>query len=161
MKKRRFNWLDGLCILLALALLAGGVWYFLANRYLLPDDLEPKQYDITLRFTRTTTDPNDFYAVGDTLYFLGGETEIGTVTALEPTPFIREEYDEETGTYVVFNDPKDEQITMTVRAEGVVDTEKNVFTVNESGLSVGMTFYPQSRKTRSTMTVLSIEEVAE
>lgn len=160
MKKHRFNWLDGLCILLAVVLLAGGVWYFLANRYLLPEDLEPKQYDITLRFTRTTTDPTDFYAVGDTLYFLGGETELGTITALEPTDFIREEFDDETGKYIVFTDPKEKQITMTVRAEGVVDTEKNLFTVNESAMTVGMTFYPQNRKTRSTMTVLSIEEVA-
>ena len=159
MKKHRFNWVDGLCIALALLLLAGGAWYLFSYRSMLPSDLPEKEYDITLRFDRGTTDPTDFYAVGDTLYFYGGEKEMGTITAIEPIDFMREEFSPAEGKFVVFKDLKVEQLQMTVRVKGAVDTKKNLFTVNEEALSVGLVFYPQTRKTRSIMTVLAIEEV--
>ena len=160
MKKRRFNWLDAFCILLALLVLAGGLWYVLSNCSMLPKELEPKEYEIALRFSRTTTDPYDYYAVGDTMYFTGGEKKLGTITSLEIVDLMHEVYVAETGEYVLYADPQEKQIVMKVRAMGSVNRERNWFLVNEEALSVGMTFYPQSEETRSTMTIISIEEVA-
>ena len=158
MAKRRFSWLDGLiCAVLALAIAGGALWFFFFRE---PEaESAGKQYDLTLRFTQATTDPYDFYKVGDTMYFMTGEKKMGTITALKSMDKITEYLHAESGKFIDAADPHRKTIEMTVRATGTL--EGGDFKVNGDSLHIGMEFYPQSETTRSIITVWDIEEVAE
>ena len=159
MAKRRFTRLDALiCAILALVIAGGAVWFFfLQEEEVLPP--EGKEYDLTLRFTQSTTDPYDFYEVGETLFFFGGEKKVGTITELRSMDKIIEYLYAEKGKFVDVADPERKTIEMKVRVTGTL--ENSSFKVNGEQLFIGMEFYPQSEKTRSTITVWDIEEVAE
>ncbi len=156
MTKRKFNWLDALCILLVLAIIAGAIWYLKKDDTAAPADTKP--YVVTLRFTQATTDPHDFYKVGDKLHFFTRSAELGTITSVESIDWVREEFNETTGEYYTYVDPQHKQIEMKVLTQGSV--EGGMFTVNGSTLLIGGTYYPQTDATRSVMVVWDIEEVA-
>lgn len=154
MKKRRFTWLDGvICGVLILAIIVGAVWFLNKDRTV--NDL--KEYEVTLRFDRATTEPFDYYKVGDTMYFQNRVAELGTITGLKDIERKFEEYDTATGRYVAVVDPERRSVEMTVRVQGAVIEGK--FTVNGQNFHIGEVFYPQSDTTRSIMTVWDIEEV--
>ena len=158
MNKRRFTWLDGLCILLVLALAAGAFWFFTKDSGTEDTASEPKNYILTLRFTQATTDPYDFYEVGDTIHFFTRTQELGTITSLELLDWVKEDYNAAKGEYVTYVDPLRKQIQMQVLVEGSI--QNGTFTVNGEELSIGGVFYPQTDTTRSSMTIWDIEEVA-
>lgn len=156
MTKRRFTWLDGvICGVLILAIIAGAVWYLKKDNTAVGSDL--KDYEVTLRFTKATTQPFDYYQVGDTLYFQNRTAVLGTITGLKNIERRFEEYDSENGRYVAVVDPEQQMVEMTVLVQGAVVDGK--FTVNEQNFHIGQIFYPQSDTTRSIMTVWDIEEV--
>ncbi len=156
MIKRRFTWLDGvICGVLILAIIAGAVWYFSKDNTASGSDL--KDYEVTLRFTKATSQPFDYYQVGDTLYFQNRIAVLGTITGLKNIERKFEEYDSENGRYVAVVDPEQQMVEMTVLVQGAVVDGK--FTVNEQNFHIGQIFYPQSDTTRSIMTVWDIEEV--
>lgn len=156
--KRRFNWLDGACILLVGALILGGVWYFAQKE-------EPKKkvdeipYTITLRCSQTTDDPTNYVREGETLYFLGREKEMGTILSVETVDRQVEEFDSNKGEYVLLTDPVEQLVEIKVEVMG--KRKKATFSVNEINMHVGQTFYPQTDHARMIATVWSIEEVAE
>lgn len=156
MTKRRFTWLDGvICAVLILAIIAGAVWYFKKGDA--AADSRLKDYEVTLRFTEATSQPFDYYQVGDTLYFQNRTAVMGTITGLEMIDRKLEEYDSENGRYVSVVDPERKMVEMTVLVQGAVVDGK--FTVNEQNFYIGEIIYPQSDTTRSIMTVWDIEEV--
>lgn len=158
MAKRRFTWLDGLiCAILALAVAGGAIWYFFFREA--GSEVLAKQYDLTLRFTQSTTDPYDFYKVGDTMYYMEGEKTLGTITALKSMDKITEYLQAESGKFIDAVDPDWKTIEMTVRANGTL--QGGTFKVNGETLHIGKEFYPQSETTRSAITVWDIKEVAE
>lgn len=156
--KHKLNWLDILISVVLIAALIGGLLWFFHRKSNEPQPPTPKNYEITLRFNRMTTDPLDFYQVGDTLYYQGGKKAIGTVTDLQIKDLRSETLDEEKGEFVVTTHPKTKSIEMTVQAQGII--ENHMLKVNGESMYIGKEFYPQSQKTRSTMTVWSIKEVA-
>lgn len=156
--KRKFNWLDILISALLIAALVGGLaWYFVRESKE-PAPPTPKTYEITLQFTRMTTDPLDFYQVGETLYYQGGKKAIGTITDLKVKDYITETLDEEQGKFITAVHPELKTVEMVVQAQGIV--ENHMIKFNNEPLFIGKEFYPQSRITRSTMIVRSIKEVA-
>ena len=154
MAKRRFTFLDGLLILLALAVIAAAVWYFTR-------DAAPEQtalYTVTLRIDQATENEADYYQPGDTMYFQNRTAVLGTVKTVEAIEKTYEEYDPVGGRYVEIVDPEWNRLMMTVEVQGgLVDGE---FIVNGESLYIGQVFYPQSDTTRSIATVWDIEEVA-
>ncbi len=155
MKKRHFTWLDGLiCGVLVIAIAVGAFLLFGRNN---GQNQELKTYELTLRFTRATTEEYDYYKVGDKMYFQNREAELGTITALEEIDKLQEEYDAKNGRYVTVVDPEYKTVVMKVEAQGLLEGGK--FTVNGEKLNIGMIFYPQSDTTRSIVTVWDIEEV--
>lgn len=156
LRKRRFTWLDGLCVVLVLAIAAGAVWYFTHRNSIMPS--AAKSYEITMRFTQATTDPYDFYQVGDTMYFQNRTDVLGTITALRAMDREVEDYNEETDQYVVIIDPRWKTIEMKVLVQGTL--QGGTFTVAGEKLHIGKTLYPQSDTTRSIMVIWDIKEVA-
>lgn len=156
--KHKFNWLDILISAVLIAALIGGLVWFFHRKSNEPQPATPKTYEITLQFNQTTTDPLDFYQVGETLYYQGGKKAIGTITNLQLEDLRTESLDEEQGKFIVATHPKTKVIVMTVQAQGVI--ENHMLKVNGEAIYIGKDFYPQSEKTRSAMTVRSIKEVA-
>ena len=79
------------------------------------------------------------------------------ITHLKNVEELFETLDQENEKFVVGVRSDAKTIEMKVRAEGII--ENDVLKVNGEIIHIGKLFYPQSRKTRSTMTVWSIEEV--
>jgi len=156
MTKRKFTWLDGLCILLVLAVAAVAVWYFTKND---TPDPATTEYEVTLRFEQVTTDPHDFYKVGDELYFFTRSAKMGTIQSIEVKDLVREKYTAETATFSTYVDPLHKMIELKVQVYGAVIDGK--FTVEGETFAIGGVFYPQSNTTRSVMTVWDIQEVAQ
>ncbi len=156
MTKRKFTWLDGLVLLLVLAVAAVAVWYFTKDE---APGVAPTEYEVTLRFEQVTTDPYDFYKVGDDLYFFTRSAKLGTVKSLEQKDLVREAFNAQDGTYSTYVDPQRKLVEMKVQVFGSI--VNGAFTVEGETLAVGGVFYPQSNTTRSVMTVWNIEEVAQ
>ncbi|MBQ8599806.1 MAG: DUF4330 family protein [Clostridia bacterium] len=154
MAKRRFTWLDGVCVALILALAVGALWFFTKDS----GNSAEKQYEVTLRFKQATADPYDFYKVGDMMYFYTRSQKLGTITALSSHDLITEEYDAVNGKYVTVTDPQWKQIEMKVLAEGTMADGE--LSINGEPISIGLEFYPQSDTTRSVAVIWDIEEVA-
>ena len=156
MKKRRFTWLDGIICAVVLIVVAVGAFLLLGPKE--PVQVkELKDYELTLRFTRATTERFDYYNVGDTMYFQNRTGVLGTVTSLEEIDKLQEEYVPEKGCYVTVVHPEDKTVVMKVKVQGSLEGGK--FLVGEEQLKIGMVFYPQSDTTRSIMTIWDIEEV--
>ena len=156
MAKKRFTWLDGLCIVLIAAVVIGAIWYLTRGDKLSGTE---KEYEITMRFTQATNDPYDFYQVGDTMYLYTRSGVLGTITSLTSMDRIIEDYDRETGRYITYTDQRWKTIEMKVLARGTLSG--GTFQVADEELSIGKTFYPQSDTTRSIMVIWDIEEVGE
>jgi len=154
MVKKRFTWLDGLCIVLVLLVILGAMWYFVWGKDVTSGE---QQYEVTLRFTQTTVDPYDFYKVGDLLYFYTRSDLMGTITSLSSMDKVGEDYDSNAGTFVKVVDQQWKTIEMKVQVKGAV--KNGTFYVNGEEVTVGKTFYPQTNTTRSAMLVWNIEEV--
>lgn len=157
MKKRKFTWLDAVLLLVLVAVVAVGAYILLREK---PAQLQAQEQDyrVTLRFNQVSEIPFDGYAVGDRMYFQDRVEIMGTIEALEEVPLQSERYDAERGEYVVITDPERTAVEMTVAVRG--QSESGKFKIAERELHIGQTLYPQSDTTRSTMTVLNIEEVA-
>lgn len=156
--KHKFNWLDILISALLIVALVGGLaWYFVRESKE-PQPPTPKNYEITLRFNQMTTDPLDFYQVGETLYYQGGKKAIGTIIDLQIKDYITETLDEAQGKFITTVHPETKSVEVKVRAQGVIENHKLM--VNGETIFIGKEFFPQSQITRSTMTVWSIKEVA-
>ena len=154
MTKRHFTWLDGVCIALVLVLALGALWFFTKDS----GESTQKQYEITLRFKQATTDPYDYYKVGDVMYFYTRSQKLGTITALSSHDLVTEEYNPLSGKYAAVTDPQWKEIEMKVLAEGIMASGE--LTVNGEPISIGLEFYPQSDTTRSVAVIWDIEEVA-
>lgn len=155
--KRKFNWLDGLCVLLVGALILGGVWYFTQR-----DEPEKKRdespYMITFRCNQTTEDPTNYMKEGDTLYFQQREKELGVIRSVKIIDREVEEFNPVTGEYTLVIDPAEQLIEIEVEAKGNLRREE--FRVNDTKMNVGQTLYPETDHARMIATVWSIEEVA-
>lgn len=158
MFKRKFNWLDAVCILLVVALILGGVWFFTRREE--PKEAEEKgePYLLTLHCIQNTEDPTNYMKEGDTLYYLNHTDEIGTITSVKLIDRLVEEFDENKGEYIVVKDPAKQIVEVQVEAKGIL--EKHSFTVNGVKLEVGLVIYPETDVARTSATVWSIEEVA-
>ncbi len=155
--KRRFNWLDGICILLVGVLILGGVWYFTQKEE--PEkEKDEVPYTITLRCAQTTDDPLNYLKEGDTLYFQGREKEMGTVLSAKEIERAVEEFDSNKGEYVLLTDPSEQLIELKV--EVMAKRRKEEFRVNDTKMHVGQTIYPETDHARVIATVWSVEEVA-
>ncbi len=155
MLKRKLNWLDITLIALLILAVAAAAWYFTRGDEAIAGD--QKDYTITLRFSRETTHPTDYYEIGDSLYQIN-KVLIGEILALEEKELQSEEFNPETGEYQVIVNPVKKQIEMKVKATGSI--RAGVLMVNGEELYVGQNFYPQGVNTRSTMEIWAIEEVA-
>lgn len=175
--KRKFNWFDAVvCGIVALAILFGAYWFFLREEPITrqPEPgaavgengeteqtyvwVEAKPYDVTVRFNQATTDPFDFYHVGDTVYFRGGESKLGEVLKLELKDLITESLDVHQGKFVQTVNPDQKSVEMTIRV--MASLKNNRLVVGEEPIYIGLEFYPQSKSTRSVMTIWDIKEVA-
>lgn len=154
MKKRTFNWVDGVTIALAVLLIAGAAWYFLRGRK--PATPE-KDYLVTMRFTQATFDPYDYYKIGDTVYFYSRSSVMGKITSLRQLDTVYETFNRSLGAYQKVIDDKAKTLEVQVAVKGVI--ENGEFTVNGEKVFMGQTLYPQTDTTRSVMVVWKIEEV--
>ncbi len=158
MFKKRFTPLDWVLIgVVVAALAAGAFWFFGRKDQAAAENTAP--YLLTLRFEQKTEAEYDHYKVGDILYFQNRTEELGEITALSYKNNLIETFNKETESYIVSIDKTSKYIVVEVRVDGVLGEGK--FTVNGKELYIGQVFYPQTETTRSAMTVLDIEEVAE
>ncbi len=157
MKKRKFTWIDGVLVAILAIVLAIGAYLLLRE---LPEELQAveKPYLVTLQFNQVSEKQYDGYAVGDTLYFQDRLDIMGTIESVKETEKQIERYDPNQGKYVIMTDPSQKAVELTVLVRGQMD--KGKLTVMDQHLHIGKLFYPQSDTTRSTMTILDIEEVA-
>lgn len=158
MNKRKFTWLDGVVIgVLVLAVAVVGVWYF--NRGGDASAAALKDYRVTLQATQLANEVGECYAEGETLYFQNRVGVVGTIETVDQEPRNKkvEKFNAATGEFVVYEDPNQKLIQMTVVAQGTM--ENGSFTVGGEELQIGQTFYPQTDRARATMLVLDIEEV--
>ncbi|MBQ7095762.1 MAG: DUF4330 family protein [Clostridia bacterium] len=155
--KRRFNWLDSICILLVGVLILGGVWYF-TQREEPKKEREESPYIITFRCKQATDDEANFMKEGDILYFQGREKELGTILSLKVIDREVEEFNPHTGEYAKGIDPSEKMVELEVEAKGRLRREE--FRVNDTLMNVGQTLYPETDHARVVATVWSIEEVA-
>ncbi len=156
MLKRKLNWLDITLIAVVVLALAAAAWYFTRGGEVIASN--QSDYVITLRFTKETTHPTDYYEVGDQL-FQTNKTLIGQILSLEEKDLVDEEFNPVTGEYNRVVDPEIKQIEMKVKATGEI--KNGILMVNSEELYVGQKFYPQGLSTRSTMEIRNIEEAAE
>ena len=155
MHKRKLNWLDITLIAVVILALAAGAWYFTRGDQVIAS--QQTEYVITLRFTRETAHPTDYYEVGDQL-FQTNKTLIGEILSMTECDLVDEEYNPVTGEYDRVVDPLRKQIEMKVRATGEI--KNGILIVNGEELYVGQKFYPQGLSTRSTMDIWNVEEAA-
>ncbi|MBQ3084862.1 MAG: DUF4330 family protein [Clostridia bacterium] len=159
MNKRKFTWLDGVVIgVLVLAVAVVGVWYF--NRGGDAPAAELKDYRITLQAVQLADEVGECYAEGETLYFQNRVGVLGTIETVDREARNKEveKFNATTGEFVVYEDPNQKLIRMTVLAQGTM--ENGVITVGGEELNIGKTLYPQTDRARSTMLIWDIEEVA-
>ena len=119
MKQHRFNWVDGLVILVILGLIAGTFVKFYLLR---PVEIQQETVEIeyTIRITGVRQYSVDALQVGDTVYDDDSKTNLGTISAIQT---------ETARKFVSFPDgttrPVDIQdrfdILLTVRADAVFD----------------------------------------
>ncbi len=156
MLKRKWTWLDTAVLVLVILAIAAAAWYFTRGNKIIAG--EQNAYTVTMRFTRETTHPTDYYQVGDQIYQIN-KTLIGEIVSLEEKDLKTEEFNPATGEYEVIVDPLKKQVEMKVKANGNV--KSGVLVVNGEELYVGQKIYPQGNKTRSTVEIWAIEEVAQ
>ena len=152
MTKRKLTWLDIALIVVLILLVVGVAWYFTRGDQGITGSQQ--QYVVTMRFTRMTDHPTDYYQVGDVLY-QKSKAPLGTVLQLEEKDLVTEELNPETGEYQLVTDPEKKQIEMKVLASG--DLESGKLTIGGEEVYIGLQFYPQSATTRSVMMVWDIE----
>lgn len=116
MKKRKFTWLDGLVILVVLALLAGtGMKFLFKETTAVTDEENRFQYQLEIQGIRQVT--VDSLSVGDTLYDNSGKGEVGTIVDVQAVP-ARTTIAKDDGTLVDGTIEDRYDVVLTVEAEG-------------------------------------------
>lgn len=129
-KKRKFNVLDVVAILLIIAIIAGGVWYFAGRNNTETTATAQKELEFDVLVTDVSVEVAENVKIGSNIKFGKGSSGKGTLVNVKEEPYVSLQKDTVNGKYVWSEHPGRVQLTATIKTS-VTETEDKFMAADE------------------------------